>query len=202
MRVDCVRMAESHNSGLLFVVIACRVIIVMGVIGLASSHGGGFTVIGVLHPQFGLDTNVIVGKLSHLRIINTDDFAFLISAKPETRDEMHDPADDRGHYEGITETGARVRELDAKLAPIVIEPATSDDSAVESGNRGLGEEGSHEVADDTTDTVRGEDIETVIVLEDEFELSSEVACGTGDDANSNCCGSADETRSGGNSNET
>ena len=41
---------------------------------------------------------------------------------------------------------------------MVVNPASWDFEAVEGGDTGLGEEGGEEVANDTTDTVSGEDL--------------------------------------------
>ena len=66
-----------------------------------------------------------------------------------------------GHDEGVAETRDGVGDLVAELDVVVVEPATGNgrEAAVEAGNASLGEEASEDVADDTADRVRGEDLQ-------------------------------------------
>ena len=62
------------------------------------------------------------------------------------------------------------------LTVVVIEPTAGDNSeTIESSNRGLCEKSSEDVSDNTTNSMRSEDIETVIVGKKELQLSGEVA---------------------------
>jgi hypothetical protein len=77
---------------------------------------------------------------------------------------------------------------------MVIDPPTGDNGgAIESGNTCLGEEGSEDVADHTTDTVSGEDIEGIIISGYDFELGGEIADCASYDTENNRGGRADET---------
>lgn len=153
--------------------------------------------------EIGINANIVVGKLSHLGIIDTDNLCLFSGAQTKAGDKVHDPEDEGGHDERVAETGAAVCELVAELDPVVVDPATVDDGeAVESGNLLLGKEGGEDVTDHTTDTVRGKDIERVIIVEDKLELCGKVAHGTGDDTKCDRGGWTDETRSGCDGNET
>ena len=64
-----------------------------------------------------------------------------------------------GHDEGVSEAGGRVREMDGELDVVVVEPAAWDDGdAVETRHAGLREERGQDVADDTPNSVRSEDL--------------------------------------------
>ena len=66
-----------------------------------------------------------------------------------------------GHDEGVGETRDGVSDLVAELDVVVVEPATGDGgkAAVEAGDARLGEETGEDVADDTTNRVRCEDLQ-------------------------------------------
>lgn len=68
----------------------------------------------------------------------------------------------------------------------MVDPATIDGCyAIEIGNRGLSKESGEDVADNTTDSMGGKDIEAIIVMEHELELGGKVANRAGDDAKGN-----------------
>lgn len=72
---------------------------------------------------------------------------------------------------------------------MVIEPTTRNDSdTIESGDGSLSEEGGEDISDDTTDGVGGEDIETIVVVEEELELGGEIADGSGHETEENGSG--------------
>lgn len=139
-----------------------------------------------LGSELSIHCDVVVGEFAHFGVVDTDDFALLVCSKSAARDEVHDPENDSGHNERIRNTGDRVGELVTKLNVVVIKPATGDGGkTVEAGDGGLSEEASADVADNTTDSVSGEDIEAVIVVEDELELSCPIASSATKNAESN-----------------
>lgn len=102
--------------------------------------------------------HVIIREFTHLGIVDPQYLGLLVDANAEVGDEMHDPEDDGGHAEGIGETGDGVGELIAELNVVVVDPASWNFEAIEGGDARLGEQGGEEVANDTTDTVRSEDL--------------------------------------------
>lgn len=112
-----------------------------------------------LGAKLSIDCNVVVSELAHLGIVNTNDLGLFVGAEAAAGDEVHDPEDDGGHDEGVGDTGGGVSELVAELDPVVVEPASRDSgNAVKGSDGGLSEEGSANVADETTDGVSGEDL--------------------------------------------
>lgn len=106
-----------------------------------------------------VNAHVIIRKLSHLRIIHTEDLRLLVAAHATAGDVVHDPEDDGGHDEGVAEACGGVGELVGELDVVVVEPAAWDDGdVVEPGDGGLCEEACEEVADDSANGVRGEDL--------------------------------------------
>lgn len=117
---------------------------------------------GVLRePELGIQANIVIRKLAHLRIVDTEHLRLLRGAEPEPGDEVHDPEDDSGHDEGVPQSGGGVGHLEPELLVVVVEPPARDGCPVERGNGGLCEEAGEEVTDDTADRVRGEDLERV-----------------------------------------
>lgn len=153
--------------------------------------------------EVGINANVVVSELSHLSIIDTNNLGFLRSAESAPRDEVHNPEDDGGRDQRVREAGAAVSSLIAKLDPVVVNPTTTDDGdAIKSGNVLLSEKSGEEISDDTTDSMGREDIKWVIVVEDKLELGGEVAYCASDDTEGNRGGWTNESRSGGNGDET
>jgi hypothetical protein len=108
--------------------------------------------------------------LSHLGVIDADDLVLFRASEAEPRDEMHRPADGGCHDERVGHAGDRVRDLVAELDPVVIEPAVRGPfRAVERGDGALSKEAGKDVADDTTDGVGGEDIESLVDAEEELK---------------------------------
>lgn len=157
----------------------------------------------LLGTQVGINANIVVGELSHLSIIDANDLGLLRSAKSEAWDEVHDPKDDGGHDERVAEASAAVGELVAQLDVVAIWPASRDlGEAVEVGDISLGEEGGEKVADDSANTMGGEDIERVVVAEDKLEFRGKVAHGASNNTKGDGGGGANETRAWGDSDET
>jgi hypothetical protein len=153
--------------------------------------------------EVGINANVVVSELSHLSIIDTNNLRFFRSAKSAARDEVHNPEDYGGRDQGVREAGAAVSSLVAKLDPVVVNPTTTDDGdAIESGNVFLSEKSGEEISNDTTNSMGGEDIEWVIVIEDKLELGGEVAYCAGDDTKGDGGRWTNETGGGSNGNET
>jgi hypothetical protein len=114
----------------------------------------------VLWPEFGINCDIVVGEFTHLGVINTDDFRILISAEAKTRDEVHDPEDDGGHDQRITETSCGISNLVTKLDPVVINPSSGNvGNTVKSGNARLSKEGSENVSNHSTNTVSSKDLQ-------------------------------------------
>ena len=55
----------------------------------------------LFRSEIGINTYIIVCKLSHFRIINTDNLRLFRSAKTAAWNEMHDPKNDGGHDERV-----------------------------------------------------------------------------------------------------
>jgi hypothetical protein len=109
--------------------------------------------------ELGLDTDIVVRELAHLRVVNAENLGLLIAAEAEAGDEVHDPEDDGRHHEGVAETGRGVGELVGELDVVVVEPAAGDDGrTVVVRHRGLCEETGEEVANDATNSVRRKDL--------------------------------------------
>ena len=129
---------------------------------------------------------VIVGKLADLGVVNTHDLGLLARAQTQTRDQVHDEEDDAGSAERVGEAGCAVGKLVAELDVVTVEPPTRDDGdAVKSGNVVGSEEGGEDVADDATDAVLGEDVESVIDSDPELDLGGEIAAGGAYDTEDN-----------------
>lgn len=65
-----------------------------------------------------------------------------------------------GHDKGIGQARDRIGELVTQLDPVTVQPATCDDSnSVEAGDASLGKEGGQDIADDTANSMRSEDLE-------------------------------------------
>lgn len=125
--------------------------------------------------------NVIVRELADLSIIDTEDLSLLGSAEGETWDEVHNEENDAGAEEGVCGAGDGVGHLVAKLHPVVVDPAARDlGEAIEMCYVVSGEECGEDVANETSDGVLGEDIESIVNTEDELELGGilcSVSCG-------------------------
>jgi hypothetical protein len=115
--------------------------------------------------------NIIVGKLSNLSIVDTQDLSFLSSTERETWNQVHDEQDDAGTEEGVCTTRDGVRKLVTKLDPVVVEPASRDvGETIQMGYVVGGEEGSEDVANETSNSVLSKDIKSIINTENKLEL--------------------------------
>ena len=104
-------------------------------------------------------------------LVNADDFSLLRSAKRASRDVIDDHKEDEGHDGSVRADRDGVGELNAELTVVVVDPASRDDGeSIEESDAAVGEETSAESADESSDTVGGEDIEGVIEVEDVLEL--------------------------------
>lgn len=120
--------------------------------------------------------NVVVGELAHLAVVNTDNLRLLGRAETQEGNEVHHPANDRRHDEGVCEASGGVGKLVAKLDPVVVDPASIDGGqAIVESDALFGKETSQEVANNASDTVSSEDIETVVIAEDTLELGCKIA---------------------------
>lgn len=71
---------------------------------------------------------------------------------------MHDPENDGSDNKGVGHPRGRVCDLVAELLVVVIDPAAWDDGTVKAGDRRLSEETGEQVASDTADGVRRENL--------------------------------------------
>ena len=95
----------------------------------------------LLRANIGINADVVVCELAHLRVVDTDDLGFFRSTEAEARDKVHNPEDDGSDDKGVTQTSARIGKLEADLLPVMVDPATSNGwAAVESSNFGLSKE--------------------------------------------------------------
>jgi hypothetical protein len=86
---------------------------------------------------------------------------------------------------------------------VVVNPTTFDEGdAIKSGNVFISEKTGEEISDDTTNSMGGEDIQWVIVVEDELELGAKVAYCASDDTKGDGGRWTNESGSGGNGYET
>jgi hypothetical protein len=146
------------------------------------------------------ELDVIVREFADFRIVDTENLGLFACAEGETGDEVHDEEDDAGTAEGVDTTGDGVSELVAELDPVVVEPSTRDLSeAVQMRYVVCGEESREDVADETTDGMLGEDVESIVDAEDELELGGVVGTGGSDDTvdDSGPCGNETGSRSDG-----
>lgn len=103
--------------------------------------------------KLSVQTDIIIRKLSHLRIVNAEHLSFFSGAKSQARDVVHDPENGGGDGESVGEACDAVGGLVAELDVVVVDPAAGDDGAVETGNGGLGKDTAQKVTNDTTDAV-------------------------------------------------
>ena len=112
---------------------------------------------GVVRAE--VDADVVVRELAHLGIVDTEDLGLFVAAHAHAGDEVEEPEDDGGHDEGVGHARDRVCDLVAELDVVVVEPAAGNGrAAVEARDAGLGEEACEDVADESADGVRGEDL--------------------------------------------
>ena len=136
----------------------------------------GEATLNIQNTKILLEADVVICELAHVVVVHANNLSLLSRAHAEEGDEVHDPEDDRGHDEGVGEASGRIGELVAELDPVMVEPAAvNHGNTVEAGNRRLREESGKDVADDSADSVDSEDIESIIVVEEELELGSDVA---------------------------
>ena len=148
--------------------------------GLAATRRGGERTVRVRVVvervvRGGVDADVVVRELAHLRVVHAEDLGLLVAAHAAPGDVVHDPEDDRlrrrtsacgrferkgrgthRHDEGVAQAGHAVGDLVAELDVVVVEPATRDlGRAVEAGDARLREEAGEDVADDAADSMGG-----------------------------------------------
>lgn len=78
------------------------------------------------------DLNVIVGELSELIIVHSEEFGFFCCAELETWDGIDTVSDDCGHNKGVGCAGYNVGDLDVQLLPVAVDEATGDDAGIDS----------------------------------------------------------------------
>lgn len=90
----------------------------------------------------------------------------------------------------------------SQLRELVLKRSRNLGETVEASNSRIREESSQDVSDHTSNTMSGEDIEGIIVLEDDLELGGQVTASSCDDSNSERSRSTDVSRGRGDSYET
>jgi hypothetical protein len=139
----------------------------------------------VLGVDLCLERDVVVCELAHLGVVDAEDFCFFVCAEAKARGEVHDPAYDElmaialqqtawgnkrtnglggkkthRHDEGVAEGCARVGELVGELDPVPVEPASGyHGDSIGAGDAGLGEEPSHQITDQPSHCMGGEDLQ-------------------------------------------
>jgi len=144
--------------------------------------------------NLGLKTHIVVCELAHFSIIDTDDLGFFVAAETEVaaREVVHEPENDSGHNEGVGQARNRIGELVTQLDPMMVQPPAWDDSeSIEAGDTSLGKEGSQDVANNTADSMRSEDIESIVIMENKLDLSSKIANSASGHTEKNGSGGAD-----------
>lgn len=118
------------------------------------------------------DFDVVVGEFTELVIVHAEQFGFFGGTQVKTRDGVDDEGDDGGDDERVRAGGNDIGDLDVELFVVVDDPATiprAGVDAVEADDRVVCEEGVEDEADDTCDTVFGEDIHRVIDADPVFD---------------------------------
>jgi hypothetical protein len=115
--------------------------------------------------------NIVVGELANLGIVDTQDLSLFGGTQGQAGNEVHDEEDEAGSDKGVCGTRDGIGQLVSELDPVVVEPATGDDSvAIEMRYVIRSEEGSEDIADETADGVFSEDVEGIIDTNEELEL--------------------------------
>jgi hypothetical protein len=163
----------------------------------------GDFLIGKIVQDLPSQLNVIVSKLANLSVVDTQDLGLLGSAKLQTRDQVEQEENEAGSAKRVDASGHGISELVAELHPVVVDPAAGDlREAVQMSYVICGEEGSQDVADETTDGVLGEDIKSVVDAEHELELGGVVGTCCSDDSVDDCSPGGNESGPGSDGNET
>jgi len=156
-----------------------------------------------VETELGVGSNVVVRELAEVGIVDTDNFGLFRRTQSQSRDEVHDPAEDSRHDEGVGTCGDGVGDLVAELNPVVVEPSTWDlGDTVEARDGCLGEETGHDAADDTSNGVGRKDIERLVDSDEELDLGGKVTADTSDETDRDGSGSSDVTRGGGDTDKT
>ncbi len=146
-----------------------------------------------------LELDVVVGELAELGVIGADVLLLGLDAQAQAGNQVHQEEDDACQDERVRETGDGVGDLVPELYVVVVDPATGDHAeAVERRYvitigalvKGYqidtrwgykrGEKTGEQVSDDTTDSVDGENIESIIGAHEELEFGSDVAADSTD----------------------
>ena len=115
--------------------------------------------------------NVIVCELADLSIVDTEDLSLFAGTEREAWDQVHDEQDDTGSTERVDASGDGIRQLVAELDPVVVEPSSWDfGEAIKMRYVVCGEEGSQDIADESSDRVDSEDVKSIVDTNNEFEL--------------------------------
>lgn len=112
--------------------------------------------------------NVVIRELAELIIIHTQKLGFLRRSQVESRDEVDGVRQDQAHDEGVGASSDNVGDLNVKLCPISVDPASSDDAgvdAIKTDDVGRAEDGIEDQTDYSGDTVLSEDIHCIIDLD-------------------------------------
>jgi hypothetical protein len=109
------------------------------------------------------ELDIVRGKFAVLNIVHSEHLILKASPELETRDEVNSLGNKGGDDEGIGASGDNIGNLDVKLLPVAVEPATRDNgNTVQGGETSLGKESIDDETDDTTDGVLSEEIESII----------------------------------------
>lgn len=147
--------------------------------------------------------DVVIREFADLGIVDAHNFVFFRRAEGEAGNEVDGEEDDARADEGVGEARDGVSKLVGNLDPVAVEPATGDlGETVEMRNVVGSEESSEQVADQTANSVHGEDIESVIDFEKVLELGSVVAADTADNTEDNSRPGGNETGTRRDGNET
>ncbi|KAI7288143.1 ammonium transporter [Hortaea werneckii] len=126
------------------------------------------------------DLDVVVGELAELVVVHAEQLGFFGGAQLQARDPVDDVSDQGADHEGVGAAGYNVRDLDVHEFPVVLDPAAGEGAgvdAVETRDVVGGENGVEEEADNTRDTMLGEDIHRVVNLDPVLDLGRKPEAG-------------------------
>ena len=118
------------------------------------------------------DLNVVVCELAELVVIHTEEFRLFRSTELQAWNLVDGEGEQSGHDECVRGAGNDVGNLHVHLLPVVIGPATGEETgvdAVETDDAGGGEEAVEEETNHTSDAVLSEHVEGIVDADPELD---------------------------------
>ncbi|KAI6761597.1 hypothetical protein HG531_002150 [Fusarium graminearum] len=123
--------------------------------------------------NFSGELNIVVCELSNLGVVDTLKLSLPVDTQAQSGNKVHEEKDKACDGERVQASADRVSKLITHLCPVMLNPSTLDARiTVESSDSRTGEEGGANIADETANTVDGENIEGIVDSEKEFDLGS------------------------------